>query len=173
MFRECLHCLYFMKLNIYAEQTLLHMFSPIDPSTIKKLNLAQKTFSASNFKSFVVVKENTKLGLCADVWRWRFRATMSVSKEKLTSFGKKSGWRLQLRCQVSCDQKLRRDILFAIRLTLTTQNQRHKSNAEGFVFTSQPNSPLESNQGLKVTDTISKWNVQLSDSIMSSERERS
>lgn len=43
-----------MKLNIYAEQTLLHMFSRIDPNTIKKTKFGTKTFSASNFKSFVV-----------------------------------------------------------------------------------------------------------------------
>lgn len=54
MFHECLHSLYFMKSNIYAANITTHVF-PIDPNTIEKVNLAQKV-SASNFKSFVVVK---------------------------------------------------------------------------------------------------------------------
>lgn len=70
MFRECLHCLYFMKLNIYAEQTLLHMFSPIDPNTIKKLNLAQKLFPLQTLKASSSEAEHEQR---------RFRATMSVS----------------------------------------------------------------------------------------------
>lgn len=174
MFRECLHCLYFMKLNIYAEQTLLHMFSPIDPKHNQETEFGTKTFSASNFKSFVVGN------------RTRIRVVLTSDEEDFEHLSNNVSFlgeidvvwkeiRLTIATSSSSElwSKIETRLSVCDSVDVNNTNSRHKSNWDGFVFTAQPNSPLKSNQGLKVKDTISKWNVQLSDSIMSSERERS